>query len=49
MQKSIYVVVLQFQTIYPIIKHKNACGGTLILVKVPGWFAASLKLRILHK
>ena len=35
--------VLQFGTIYPIIKHKNTCGGTLILKKVGEWSAAFLK------
>ena len=38
--------VLQFGTICPIIKHKNNCGGTLILVKVAGGSATSLKLAL---
>ena len=39
--------VLQFGTIWSIIKHKSNCVGTLILVKVAGWSAAFLKLTIL--
>ena len=35
--------VLQFGTIYPIIKHKSTCGGTLILKKVGECSAAFLK------
>ena len=40
---------LQFGTICLIIKQqqKNTCGGMLILVKVAGWSAASIKLTLL--
>ena len=40
---------LQFGTICPTIKHKNTCGGTLILEKVAEWSVASLKLTRIPK
>ena len=44
-----HICFFQFETICPIIKHKNIWRGTLILVKVAGWSAASLKLTLQHK
>ena len=41
--------ILQLGTICRIIKHKNICGGTLILVEAAEWSAASLKLTLFLK
>ena len=42
-------VVLQFGTNCLITKNKNTCESILILVKVAGWPATSLKLTLLFK
>ena len=44
LRKKSTCFILQFETICLVIRHKNTCGGKLILVKVASWSTALINV-----